>query len=183
MTPAAGCIEGAGVVDDVFLSVNTAGKALGVAGAFIAGPAWAIDYLEQCARPFAFSTAAPPAVAAALDAALDVIAEEPTRRERLHDRVRFLRAQMASAGIAPPADVSQIVPIAVGDNDAAMVLADTLHAQGFDVRAIRPPTVPAGTARLRVSVNAGLSENELDCFVGALWRCVGEVERCSAVSS
>ena len=178
-----GCIEGAGVVDDVFLSVNTAGKALGVAGAFIAGPAWAIDYLEQCARPFAFSTAAPPAVAAALDAALDVIAEEPTRRERLHDRVRFLRAQMASAGIAPPADVSQIVPIAVGDNDAAMVLADTLHAQGFDVRAIRPPTVPAGTARLRVSVNAGLSEDELDCFVGALRRCVGEVERCSAVSS
>ena len=69
--------------DDVFLTVNTAGKALGVAGAFVAGPEWAIDYLIQRARPFIFSTAPPPPVAAALDASLDVIRDEPERRRRL----------------------------------------------------------------------------------------------------
>ncbi len=178
-----GLIGEAGIDPDVFLSINTAGKALGVSGAFVAGPAWAIDYFEQSARPFVFSTAPPPAIAAALDAALDTIAAEPIRRQRLHERVRFLRERLASVGITLPADVSQIIPIVVGDNDAAVNLAEALQSQGFDVRAIRPPTVPAGTARLRVSVNAELTEEELDRFVGALRRCLGEVERCAAVSS
>ena len=178
-----GLIREVGIESDVFLSINTAGKALGVAGAFVAGPAWAIDYFEQCARPFVYSTAPPPAIAAALDAALDAVAAEPMRRERLHDRVRFLRARMASAGITPPADASQIIPIVVGANDAAVALAAALQTRGFDVRAVRPPTVPAGSARLRVSINAGLSEDELDRFVSALQHCLGEVERCSVVSS
>ena len=75
--------RGQGLSDDVFVSINTAGKALGVAGAFVAGPEWAIEYLVQRARPFIFSTAPPPAVAAALEAGLDVIEAEPERRERL----------------------------------------------------------------------------------------------------
>ena len=178
-----GLIREVGIESDVFLSINTAGKALGVGGAFVAGPQWAIDYFEQRARPFVYSTAPPPAIAAALDAALDAVAAEPLRRERLHDRVRFLRARMASAGIIPPTDVSQIIPIVVGANDAAVALAAALQARGFDVRAIRPPAVPAGSARLRVSINAGLSEDELDRFASALQHCLGEVERCSVVSS
>ena len=97
--------RGQGLVggDGVFVSVNTAGKALGVAGAFVAGPAWAIEYLEQRARPFIFSTAAPPAIAAALDASLDVIAAEPERRERVRFLARYLRERLAEAGIAVPA--------------------------------------------------------------------------------
>jgi len=161
--------EGAGLAGDgVFVSVNPAGKALGVAGAFVAGPAWAIEYLEQRARPFIFSTAAPPSLAAALDASLDVIAAEPERRERVHFLSRCLRERLTAAGIDVPAGDSPIVPIIIGENDRAVAIAASLQQAGFDVRAIRPPTVSAGTARLRVSVNVGLTEEILDRFVEKL---------------
>src|SRR5207244_7830305 len=78
-----GLIEAVGVLKDVFVSINTAGKALGVSGAFVCGPEWAIEYLVQRARPFIFSTAPPPAVAAAIDASLDVVASEPERRHHV----------------------------------------------------------------------------------------------------
>jgi len=160
---------GAGLAGDgVFVSVNPAGKALGVAGAFVAGPAWAIEYLEQRARPFIFSTAAPPSLAAALDASLDVIAAEPERRERVHFLSRCLRERLTAAGIDVPAGDSPIVPIIIGENDRAVAIAASLQQAGFDVRAIRPPTVSAGTARLRVSVNVGLTEEILDRFVEKL---------------
>ena len=178
-----GLIRARGVEDDVLLSVNTAGKALGVAGAFVAGPAWVIDYLEQRARSFVFSTAPPPALTAALSASLDAIAAEPERRATLDARVAFVRTRLSDIGVPLPADPSQIIPIVVGENDAAVALAETLQDQGFDVRAIRPPSVPPGTARLRVSVNIGLSEGELGRFVDALQHSLGEAERCVAVSS
>ena len=143
----------------------------------MAGPAWAIDYLEQRARTFVFSTAPPPAVAAAIDAALDVVADEPERRTRLAARARFLRARLAAEGFERAADgTSQIVPIVIGDNAAAVGLAAALQQRGFDVRAIRPPTVPPGTARLRVAVNAGLSEDQLGRFAAAVRACLQEGE-------
>jgi 8-amino-7-oxononanoate synthase len=154
--------------DGVFVSINPAGKALGVAGAFVAGPAWAIEYLEQRARPFIFSTAAPPAIAAALDASLDVIAAEPERRARVRSLARYLRERLAEAGIAVPAGDSPIIPVIMGENDRAVAVAAALQQAGFDVRAIRPPTVPQGTARLRVSVNVNLSEETIDRFVEEL---------------
>ncbi|MCU1335216.1 MAG: hypothetical protein JWO19_797 [Bryobacterales bacterium] len=163
-----GLIEHAGIGDAVFVSVNPAGKALGVAGAFVAGPAWALEYLEQRARPFIFSTAAPPAVAAALDASLDLIAAEPERRERVRSLARYLRERLTEAGIAVPSCDSPIIPLIIGENDRAVAVAAALQEAGFDVRAIRPPTVPPGTARLRVSVNVGLSEEILDRFVEKL---------------
>jgi 8-amino-7-oxononanoate synthase len=171
--------RGSGLVggDGVFVSVNPAGKALGVAGAFVAGPAWAIEYLEQRARPFVFSTAAPPAIAAALDASLDVIAAEPERRERVRFLARYLRERIAAAGISVAAGDSPIIPVIIGENDRAVAVATALQHAGFDVRAIRPPTVPPGTARLRISVNVGLSEEILDRFVGCL------VEQLCVVSS
>ena len=153
---------GRGLAGDVFVSINTAGKALGVSGAFVAGPADAIEYLIQRARPFIFSTAPPPAVAAALEASLEVMADEPERRERLLARARYLRERLGLAGDSP------IIPIIVGENERAVAVARELQEAGFDVRAIRPPTVPAGTARLRVTVNQGLSEELLDRFVGVL---------------
>lgn len=153
---------GRGLAGDVFVSINTAGKAMGVSGAFVAGPADAIEYLIQRARPFIFSTAPPPAIAAALEASLEVIVNEPVRRERLLERARYLRERLGLAGDSP------IIPIIVGENERAVAVARELQAAGFDVRAIRPPTVPEGTARLRVTVNQGLSEDVLDRFVEAL---------------
>lgn len=163
-----GLIEETGIGDAVFVSINTAGKALGVAGAFVAGPAWAIEYLEQRARTFMFSTAMPPAVAAALDASLDVIEGEPERRGRLRFLARYLRERLRDAGVAVAHGDSPIIPVILGENDRAMAIAATLQQAGFDIRAIRPPTVAPGTARLRISVNAGLSEDLLDRFVEKL---------------
>jgi 8-amino-7-oxononanoate synthase len=160
--------EGLACGDSVFVSVNPAGKALGVAGAFVAGPGWAIEYLEQRARQFIFSTAAPPAIAAALDASLDVIVAEPERRERVRFLARYLRERLTDAGIVVPGGDSPIIPVIIGENERAVAVAAVLQEAGFDVRAIRPPTVPAGTARLRVSVNVNLSEQVLDCFVDKL---------------
>lgn len=178
-----GLIEASGVGNEVLLSINTAGKALGVSGAFVAGPRWAIDYLIQRARPFVFSTAPPPALADALNASLDVIAAEPERRDRLASRVRHMRDRLARVGIAVSAEGSQIIPIAIGDNDDAVAVALALQAERFDVRAIRPPSVPPGTARLRVSVNAGLSEETIERFAGSLAAALKEVGLCSAGSS
>jgi 8-amino-7-oxononanoate synthase len=157
-----GLIEAGDISENVFVSINTAGKALGVSGAFVAGAAVAIEYLIQHARPFIFSTAPPPAVAAALEASLTVIADEPKRRERLLSRARYLRARLDKPGM------SQVIPIVIGENQRSVAIARELQQAGFDVRAIRPPTVPAGTARLRISVNQGLSESILDQLVDAL---------------
>jgi 8-amino-7-oxononanoate synthase len=178
-----GLLEAAGVDSVGCVSISTAGKALGVSGAFVAGPAWAIDYLEQKARPFVFTTAAPPALAHAIDESLAIVDEEPERRVRLLDRSAHLRRRLAEAGIGVPPGSSQIVPIHIGDNGRAVAVAAALQREGFDVRAIRPPSVPAGTARLRVSVNAGLSEAVLDSFVDRLSVTLREAGICSAVSS
>jgi 8-amino-7-oxononanoate synthase len=181
--------RGSGLIEEHSLdpndcvSVNTAGKALGAAGAFVAGPGWAIDYLIQRARPFIFSTAAPPAIAAAIDASLDIVAAEPERRDALKARARRLRRRLHAAGIAAADDDSHIVPIMIGDNRRAVAVAASLQADGFDVRAIRPPTVPPGTARLRVSVNAGLSEAALDAFVDRLAITLRIDIPCGAASS
>ena len=178
-----GLIESTGIDREVFVSINTAGKALGVSGAFVTGPAWAIEDLVQRARPFIFSTAPPPAVAGALDASLTLIASEPERRTALANRAGYLRARLAEAGISTPADSSQIIPVILGDNDRALVVAQALQSQGFDVRAIRPPTVAPGTARLRLSVNVNLTEATLERFVTALAAVVGRSLPCSAGSS
>jgi 8-amino-7-oxononanoate synthase len=153
---------GEGLADDAFVTINTAGKAMGVSGAFVAGSANSIEYMIQRARPFIFSTAAPPAIAAALEASLEAIAKEPERRERLLAGARYLRERLGLGGDSP------IIPILIGENERAVTVASELQAAGFDVRAIRPPTVPAGTARLRITVNQGLSEEVLDRFVEAL---------------
>ncbi len=163
-----GLIEEMGVAEDVFLSINTAGKALGVCGAFVAGPAWAIEYLIQRARTFVFSTAPPPALMAALDEALTLLEEEPFRRVRVRENARRLREQLREVGIEVPEEDSPIIPILLGENARAVAVAAALQDEGFDVRAIRPPTVPPGTARLRVSVNIHVDETIASRFVSAL---------------
>jgi 8-amino-7-oxononanoate synthase len=177
-----GLIEEQGVGDRVFLSVNTAGKALGVSGAFIAGPAWAIDYVIQRARPFIFSTAPPPALASALDVSLDLVEEEPQRRAALRKCAATLRARLLAAGIPVAPGTSHIVPVLIGGNDAAVAVADAMQADGFDVRAIRPPSVPPGTARLRISVNVNLTDDVIERCVASLASACQKAS-CSAGSS
>lgn len=174
-----GWIEHTGSRDGVFVSVDTAGKAMGVAGAFVSGPAWAIDFLIQRARTFMFSTAPPPALAAALDASLSLIASEPERRQRVKELSSELRDLLRAEACDTGRSASQIIPVLLGDNERASSAAHALQQDGFDVRAIRPPAVPAGTARLRISVNAALQLSELRRFAAA----VGKVASCSAVSS
>jgi 8-amino-7-oxononanoate synthase len=178
-----GLVEELGLERDIHLSIRTAGKALGASGAFVCGPAWAIEDLTQRARSFVFSTAAPPALAAAIDAGLDVIAGNPGLRERLGANVRRLRTLLARAGLPVAPAGSQIISIVIGDNAQTMEIARTLQREGFDVRAIRPPTVPPGTARLRVSVNAGLADDTLVAFAATLVARMREAGLCSVASS
>ncbi len=177
-----GMIEAAGV-DPNTISINSAGKALGVSGAFVAGPAWAIDYLVQRARTFVFSTAPPPAVIGAIAESLRIIAAEPERRARVIALARLARERLATAGIDVPAGDSPIVPILIGDSHRAAAVAERLQARGFDIRAIRPPTVPDGSARLRLSVNARLEDATIVEFVAAVSAVLQEVTPWSAVTS
>jgi 8-amino-7-oxononanoate synthase len=180
-----GMLEACGVPADDVVSINAAGKALGVAGAFVAGPSWAIEYLIQRARPFVFSTAPPPAVAAALDASLSLVASEPERRTKLAHLAAYFRARLADAGVVSRSSTSQIIPVVVGDSDRAVAVAEAMRAAGFDLRAIRPPTVPPGTARLRISVNVRLTEPIIDAAVATLSAALGNTaaRRWHAVSS
>jgi 8-amino-7-oxononanoate synthase len=178
-----GVLEETAVDPTACVSINTAGKALGVAGAFVAGPSAVIDTLVQRARPFVFSTAPPPAVVDAIEASLTLVEREPERRIRVRALADRLRSRLSDRGVAVPDGDSQIVPIPVGDNARAVSVAARLADDGFDVRAIRPPSVPVGTARLRVSVNAGLDEPTVDRFASAVATAMQEVGLCSAASS
>lgn len=172
-----GLVEEARCQQSVFLSVNSAGKALGASGAFVCGPEWAIDFLIQAARPFVFSTAPPPAVAEAIDEALNVLEESSWRRERVREYGTLLRNALGMT----PGD-SPIVPIVLGGNEVATRTAGLLRDSGFDVRAIRPPTVPDGTARLRISLNAKLERDDLDRFADQLRAILAGMGACQESS-
>ena len=152
------------------LLMGTLGKAAGVAGAFIAGSDTAIEFLLQRARSYIFTTAAPPAVAAAVSHSLRLIgsAEGEARRATLRRHIERLRA--ASAGLPwtlMPSDTA-IQPLLVGDNHATLALAQGLWAAGLWVPAIRPPTVPKGSARLRISLSAAHTDDDIDRLAATL---------------
>jgi 8-amino-7-oxononanoate synthase len=168
-----GLCEAFGVERRVAAVVSTLGKALGLSGAFVAGPRVLVDYLVARCRAFVFSTAPPPLLLHALDAALDLVAAEPWRRRRALALAERLRRRLAALGLERPAGDGPIVPRLLGDNARAVAAAERLAAQGFDVRAIRPPTVPPGTARLRVSVHADHGEAEIDALAAALAAAMG----------
>ena len=144
------------------ISVHTGGKALGVAGALICGSETVIDYLINKARPFIYSTAPPPMLAAALIRALELIDEEPWRRETLRARTAFAaEALQRAVGDCVRFAGSPIIPVILGKDSRALAVARALQDSGFDVRAIRPPTVPERTARLRIAFNAEHSEGDI----------------------
>ena len=139
------------------ITLHTCGKALGGSGALILGPAIICDFLINRARNFIYSTAPSPLMAATVREALRVLADEPERRDRLAKLVSFAgRTMEAATGMQ--ASRSQILPVVIGDNRRAVLIAERLRSEGFDVRPIRPPTVPEGTARLRISITLNVDE-------------------------
>jgi 8-amino-7-oxononanoate synthase len=165
----AGRVEALGLRGRVLATVHTGGKALGSAGAWVAAPAELRELLVNRARSFVFSTAPLPVLAAALHAALDLLRDEPQRREDVHRKAALLRDALARAGVNA-GGASAIVPIVIGENEAALALQEGLQAAGFDVRAVRPPTVPAGTARLRATVRFPVSDADLLRFAAEVAR-------------
>ncbi|MDX8507681.1 8-amino-7-oxononanoate synthase [Mesorhizobium captivum] len=157
---------------DNVVVLHTCGKALGASGALVTAPKVLSDYLINRCRPFIYATAPSPLMAVAAATALDIIAEEPDRRERLARLVALAGKRAEDLGLATSG--SQILPIIVGDNRRAMALAQALQAHGFDVRGIRPPTVPEGTARLRISLTLNVGEADVSALFDAL---AGEWER------
>lgn len=155
------------------LVLHTCGKALGVSGALLTAPAIIIDYLVNRARSFIYSTAPSPLAAAALREALHMVADEPERREQLELRSR-LTAELLCSSLGVKPSGSQILPVIVGDNGRALRIAEHMQRQGFDIRAIRPPTVPEGTARLRISVTLNVDEDQITAMSSALGRAFAE---------
>lgn len=162
-----GLIAAQGLRDQVLLSIHPCGKALGQAGAFVCGPADVIDWLVQRARPFVFSTAPAPFLAAGLHAALDVVQADPALRARpaaLAERLRsHLRGQLDTGRSA-----GHIVPVLFGPADVALTAEAALTDRGWHARAIRPPTVPTGASRLRLVLRAALTEADVDRLGGDL---------------
>jgi len=158
-----------GRYDERLIVLHTCGKALGVAGGLLCGPSIAVDYLINAARPFIYSTAPPPYVAVAVRRALELVDEEPWRRARLLELSRLAADKLArSAGGAVAAAGTQILPVILGSDSRAVETAQALRRAGFDVRAIRPPTVPAGSSRLRISIGADRTEAEIEGLAEAL---------------
>jgi 8-amino-7-oxononanoate synthase len=156
-----GSVAAAGLSDEVDLIVGTLGKALGSYGAYVCASAELREYLLNTARSFVFSTALPPPSLAAATAALRLLEEEPGMVERLNANAVALREGLRAEGLTPGGEQSQIVPLEVGEARATMALCEQLLARGVFAQGIRPPTVPAGSSRLRFSVMATHEEAEL----------------------
>src|SRR5271170_4856636 len=153
---------------EVPLLVGTLGKAFGCFGAFVAGDREPIEYLLQHARSYIYTTALPPAVAAAASAALKVVREEGWRRVQLQQHIARFCAGAAALGIALTGSASPIQPLIVGDAARVLEYAGALAAAGFWVGAIRPPTVPAGGSRLRITLSAAHATSDIDALLETL---------------
>ncbi|HEX7559712.1 MAG TPA: 8-amino-7-oxononanoate synthase, partial [Usitatibacter sp.] len=156
-----GTLEHFGVASPRIVYMATLGKALGGYGAFVAGTPALIDWLVQRARTYVYSTALPPMAAAVASAALDLVDEDPSIVLALRARIGELRATLSAAGIEAALSSTAIHPIIVGDARTALDASARLQDRGFLVPAIRPPTVPEGTSRLRVSLSAAHTREEI----------------------
>lgn len=167
-----GIVEHFGLgLDDVQVLVGTLGKAFGTAGAFVAGSEELIETLIQFARPYIYTTSQPPAVACATLKSLQLLREEGWRREHLNRLITRFRQGAGEIGLSLMDSPTPIQPILIGDSERALKLSALLKERGLLVGAIRPPTVPAGSARLRVTFSASHSEAQLEQLLDALAEC------------
>jgi 8-amino-7-oxononanoate synthase len=162
-----------GVADQVDLHLGTFGKAFGAYGAYVAGRSLWMRYLLNASRSFVFSTGLPPAVIAAVDAALDLVRDAHDLRADLSAKAARFRARLSGLDLDTCGSSTQIVPLLVGESEAALVLAEALEDAGVLAVAIRPPTVPPGTARLRFSLTILHDDTELDRALEAIALTIG----------
>ncbi|WP_136659950.1 8-amino-7-oxononanoate synthase [Nitratireductor sp. XY-223] len=151
---------------DNVVVVHTCGKALGASGALVCLSPVLADYLVNRSRPFIYATAPSPLMAAAVREALQVLKDEPQRRDRLNGMMSQMAQGLAALG--RPSTGSQIQPVIIGDAEATMGCAAALQARGYDIRGIRPPTVPEGTSRLRISLTLNADEAAVAGLLSAL---------------
>lgn len=150
------------------LMVGTLGKALGLSGAFIAGDQAIIDYLIQFGRPYIYTTALPPAIAHAVCVAIDLLDSEAWRREKLQQNIQHFRSEADKANLNLMESETAIQPLVIGNAGKAYALSQALKQNGYLVSAIRPPTVPLGTARLRITLSATHEQADIDQLVSSL---------------
>ena len=158
---------------DIYMA--TLGKAIGSFGAFVAGSELLVDYLKSRARTFIFTTATPPVIAAATLAALDVIQAEAWRQQTLHAHIQRLRAALQQQGWQLTDSQSAIQPVIIGKAEDALALSQQLLQQGLLVSAIRPPTVPPNTSRLRITLSAAHTAEHVDRLIKALGSIRGQL--------
>ncbi|GLK78222.1 8-amino-7-oxononanoate synthase [Methylopila jiangsuensis] len=151
---------------EALIATHTCGKALGASGALVTGPRVIVDYLINRAKPFIYATAPSPLAAGAVREALRIVDDEPERRDALQRRVAIAKARLEALGFA--ASDTAIQPVILGPNARAVEAAEALQAAGFDCRAVRPPTVPEGTARLRISLTLNVEEATVSALMDAL---------------
>jgi len=163
-----GSLEHFGVSSPRIIYMATLGKALGGYGAFVAGAPEVTEWLVQRARTYIYSTALPPMAAAAASAALELLEEDTSLVERLRAHVSRFRQGCESAGLRLMPSQTAIQPLVLGETQRALDASAALLARGFFVPAIRPPTVPGGTSRLRISLSAAHSEEDIDGLLAAL---------------
>ncbi|WP_110994320.1 8-amino-7-oxononanoate synthase [Pseudomonas sichuanensis] len=176
-----GIVEHFGLgIEDVPVLIGTLGKACGTAGAFVAGSEELIEALVQFARPYIYTTSQPPALACATLKALELLRRETWRREHLAALIRQFREGAEQIGLKLMDSYTAIQPILIGDAARAMALSRRLRERGLLVTAIRPPTVPAGSARLRVTLSAAHSEAQVQLLLNALAECYPPLEAADA---
>lgn len=168
-----GGLEHAGLPEkEAPLMMATFGKALGVSGAFVAGSDVLVETLVQYARPYMYSTALPPALAATVLAALGLLQEEGWRRRRLHALIQRFRSGAGKLGLPVMDSTTPIQPLLIGPASRAVEAGEQLRQRGYYVAAIRPPTVPQNRARLRITLTAAHSEEQVDGLLSALGEVV-----------
>ncbi|MDX5978574.1 8-amino-7-oxononanoate synthase [Vreelandella alkaliphila] len=174
-----GCVEGFDS-QAVPILVGTLGKALGTAGAFVAGDAALIEHLIQFARSYIYTTAQPPSIAAATLEALAIVQREPEHRQRLQRHISYFRQQAQALGLPLADSHTPIQPLLLGNEPRTMAWAAKLAQRGIHVGAIRPPTVPNGAARLRITLSARHKPEDIDRLIEGLSACQREEAACPA---
>jgi 8-amino-7-oxononanoate synthase len=165
----AGLLEQCGLgQQQVPILMATLGKAIGTSGAFVAGSEALIETLIQQARPYMYTTASPPAIAAATICSLNIVKREHWRREKLQELIAYFQQRMENTAFELMPSATAIQPIVIGDNNRVNSLSEKLLRSGIQVTPIRPPTVPAGSARLRITLSASHEKTDIDQLIKAL---------------
>jgi 8-amino-7-oxononanoate synthase len=157
-----------GLANSVDISIATLSKAAGVIGGAICGSQKMCDAILNFGRAYIYSTSIPPAIAAAIEASIDVMREEPQRQARVRAHAIKFRKELAKIGLKIPPGDSPIIPLIVGEEARAMEIASRLEDQGLLVQPVRPPTVPPGTSRLRITLSSEHSSDEIEQLIDAL---------------